>query len=98
METRVIHINKAPHNWKENSAYVYIGRGSIYGNPYEEGVDGTRAEIIGMYRILLEKKLREENFIQHVKWLKGRTLVCFCKPKACHGDVLAEYADRINDD
>jgi hypothetical protein len=24
--------------------------------------------------------------------LKNKTLVCFCKPKACHGDILAELA------
>jgi hypothetical protein len=25
--------------------------------------------------------------------LKGKTLFCWCKPDACHGDVLAELAD-----
>jgi hypothetical protein len=28
--------------------------------------------------------------------LKGKTLGCFCKPLACHGDVLAYIADSIN--
>lgn len=27
--------------------------------------------------------------------LKGKTLACFCKPKDCHGDVLAEMADAL---
>jgi hypothetical protein len=27
--------------------------------------------------------------------LKGKILVCFCKPLACHGDVLAEIADSL---
>ena len=96
--TRVIKITKAPHNWKEISTYVYIGRGSVYGNPYEIDKDGTRKEVIEKYRILLEKKIREDDFLKHLRWLKGRVLVCHCKPLACHGDVLAEYADRINDD
>ena len=25
--------------------------------------------------------------------LKGKRLACWCKPKACHGDVLAKLAD-----
>ena len=28
--------------------------------------------------------------------LKGKTLDCWCKPLACHGDVLAEIADADN--
>ena len=28
--------------------------------------------------------------------LKGKTLGCFCKPLACHGDVLAYIADADN--
>ena len=26
--------------------------------------------------------------------LKGKTLGCWCKPYPCHGDVLAELADK----
>jgi hypothetical protein len=26
--------------------------------------------------------------------IKGKTLGCWCKPEACHGDVLAELADK----
>jgi len=26
--------------------------------------------------------------------LKGKTLGCWCKPYQCHGDVLAELADK----
>jgi hypothetical protein len=25
--------------------------------------------------------------------MKGMRLACFCKPDACHGDVIAEYLD-----
>jgi hypothetical protein len=27
--------------------------------------------------------------------LKGKTLGCWCKPEACHGDILAELADTL---
>jgi hypothetical protein len=28
--------------------------------------------------------------------LKDKTLRCWCKPEACHGDILAELADTLN--
>ena len=28
--------------------------------------------------------------------LKDKVLGCWCKPLACHGDVLADIADSIN--
>lgn len=27
--------------------------------------------------------------------LRGKTLGCWCKPDACHGDVLAELANKV---
>jgi hypothetical protein len=29
--------------------------------------------------------------------LKGKTLGCWCKPQACHGDILARLADALPD-
>lgn len=26
-----------------------------------------------------------------VEAVRGKTLVCHCKPRACHGDVIVEY-------
>lgn len=34
MTTQVIHIRNAPKAFKNNPDYVFIGRGSIWGNPY----------------------------------------------------------------
>ena len=28
---------------------------------------------------------------RRIEGLRGKTLMCFCKPLACHGDVIAEY-------
>lgn len=30
----------------------------------------------------------------HIHELKDKRLECVCKPKICHGDVLAEAADK----
>ena len=73
---------------------VYIGRPSIFGNPFKEGLDGNRKEVIEKYRryLALNTSLRE----QVIKQLKGKDLVCWCSPKPCHGDILIEIANNEN--
>jgi hypothetical protein len=69
---------------------VYIGRGSLWGNPYVIDKDGDRAEVIRKYRLLLWQQIQDgEVTIDQLKSLNGKRLGCFCKPKPCHGDVIA---------
>ncbi|MOA47643.1 hypothetical protein D3C78_1702960 [compost metagenome] len=78
---------------------IYIGRGSIYGNPFSH-MDGTKAlykvdtreEAIEKYR---EWVVNQPDIINNLHKLKGKVLCCYCKPAACHGDVLAELADQM---
>lgn len=70
---------------------VYIGRPSKWGNPFVIGKDGTRAEVIEKYRRYL---MRNERLLRDMSELRGKDLVCFCKPAACHGDVLLEFANQ----
>jgi hypothetical protein len=65
---------------------VYVGRGSSWGNPYVIGKHGDRAQVIELYRRHILPQLS-------CKELKGKHLVCFCKPAACHGDLLLEKAN-----
>ena len=82
-KTRVVHWKKEPYD-------IYIGRQSIWGNPFKIGPDGTRDEVIEKYRVWV----KQQPMIMHsLKELKGKTLGCWCKPHACHGDVLVELAD-----
>lgn len=83
--TRVVHCKKEPFD-------VYIGRPSIYGNDFVVGKDGTREEVILKY----EMRVRSQpGFVALIKSeLRGKTLGCWCHPKACHGDVLARIADE----
>lgn len=83
--TTVVHRNKAPFD-------VYIGRPGPYGNPYEIGRDGTRAEVIEKFRVWFARHPHREVLLRRIK---GKVLGCWCKPSACHGDVLAELADKL---
>lgn len=73
---------------------VYIGRGSIWGNPFShleqsaaEWKVETREEAIEKYR---EWLLSRPDLMERLKELKGKRLGCWCKPDSCHGEVLLE--------
>ncbi len=70
---------------------VYIGRPSKWGNPFVMGRDGTREEVVAKYREFLAA--RPDLAARARAELKGKDLLCFCAPKACHGDVLMEIAN-----
>ncbi len=70
---------------------VYIGRGSIWGNPFpiNDAIGDTREVVIEKFRQYLYKCVVNETVsISQILELDGKTLGCYCKPKACHGDVI----------
>ena len=74
----------------ERSCDIYIGRPSKWGNPFQIGKDGSREEVIEKYRKWILKKPELLNSLHE---LKNKRLGCFCKPLACHGDVLIELIE-----
>ena len=91
-------VNKRTHVKTDND--VYIGRGSIWGNPYiigktYEGHVGTRENVIALYRIYIKGEIsRSMEMKDKLMELDGKNLVCYCSPKACHGDVLEELIEE----
>lgn len=79
---------------------VYIGRGSIWGNPYRIGPGvGDRRAAIEMYRKhFYEIILNDPAKRRAVLALKGKRLGCHCKPDPCHGDVIAEFLNTFEGD
>lgn len=55
------------------------------------GRDGSRADVIAKYRTRI---LAQPDLMGALEELRGRDLVCWCAPLACHGDVLADLANR----
>jgi len=101
METTVVnrhHLNNVARALIDarGSNYKYIGRGTLWGNRYIIGRDGTREECIGKYKIGFKKMLAEDPvFVKMTQELSGYNLVCSCKPQPCHGDVIKEYLDSV---
>lgn len=82
-------------NRRQRDYDVYIARGSIFGNPYEIGVDGTREEVIARYKRWFEFMLMDKTFRYAVKELRGKRLGCYCHPLPCHGDIIKKYLDSL---
>lgn len=77
---------------------VYIGRTSSgyidvgWGNPYVIDAIHDRAEVIAHYRAYI---LSTPALLARLPELKDKVLGCWCKPEACHGDVLADLCRTI---
>lgn len=84
----VLHIKDSPDSWDN---IVFIGRPSKWGNPFVIGRDGTRAQVIELYRAYLNARPNMKEAAR--RELAGKDLVCYCAPLACHGDVLNEIAN-----
>jgi uncharacterized protein DUF4326 len=82
--TRVVHC-------KRESYDVLIDRTTLWGNPFRIGRDGNRDVVIAKYERYLPAR---RDLLARLNELRGKVLGCWCKPEACHGDVLAKYADH----
>lgn len=92
----------------EHFVYIGRKReGMHFGNPFSarpmslaEVKVGSREESIDAFRDWLDGQAHQEVEPERRKWildnmwrLKGKTLVCFCHPKDCHGDVYRVRLD-----
>jgi hypothetical protein len=92
MSTRVVHCRRDRYD-------VYVGRPSIYGNPYSHKENtraqfkvATREEAIEKYETWIRGK---PSLLRLVKQeLRGKVLGCWCVPDPCHGHVLARIAEE----
>ncbi len=66
---------------------VRIDRMTKWGNPFIIGPDGDRADVIIKYAAWIKT---QPELMDSLYELKGKTLGCWCAPRACHGDILIE--------
>jgi len=100
METTVVnrhHLNSVDRALIDvrGSNYAYIGRGTLWGNRYIIGRDGTRVECIAKYKIDFKKRLAEDPVFVRMTQELPEYIVCSCNPQPCHGDVIKEYRDSV---
>lgn len=97
IKSKVVHCKKESYD-------VYIGRPSKWGNPFTHKQDGkTLAKYVVEDRDAAVNAYREwitngegKHLLNDLHELKGgKILGCWCKPQACHGDVLLELLDKL---
>lgn len=83
--------------------WIYIGRPSTFGNPFEITDTCCREQVINQYELYLrdafegETPLAEatQELARRVRSGEDITLVCWCAPGDCHGDVLADRIEEL---
>lgn len=77
-----------------------VGQRGWLGNPFTLTENG-RGEAIERFRMDFEDRLdKDERFRDAVGELAGKTLGCWCRTidagyPECHGDIIADHAERI---
>ena len=90
-------VRRRTKNWKMPPNTVYVGRPTVWGNPFVVG-----SELIGGKKLTREKSI--ELYRQYARdvfslrdlraCLRGKNLACWCPlDQPCHADVLLEMAN-----
>ena len=93
--------------WRMPENAVKVDRSTKWGNPFIVGEDGTRAECVQHYAMLLaghlcltcrtthERQKTQLSYVRdHINQLRGHDLACWCSLDGpCHADVLLELAN-----
>lgn len=97
MIVRVKDIEITIGNRKSGDQGTYVGRPTALGNPYS--TFQGRMSAIQQYRKWLQEKLKAEDrtvctamerLRQEALRERSLKLVCWCAPKPCHAEVIAE--------
>lgn len=73
---------------------VFIGRPSKWGNPFKIGEPYTRKEALAKHAEWLSS---QPDLLAQLDELRGKVLGCYCKPEACHGDLLLKLANNVEE-
>lgn len=79
------------HMGNEPEDAIYVGRPSIWGNPFTARSEVQRNKVCDQFEEYAMTKL-----LQDPEWLRplqGKSLVCWCAPKRCHADTLYRLAN-----
>jgi hypothetical protein len=83
---------KRTKGWRKPANTVYVGRDSLWGNPYRLG-EYTREEALRLYRERVEWIIKKEPAF--LDPLKGKDLACWCsETESCHADILIEIIEN----
>jgi len=94
-----VYIGRGPDG--RDMSETEVGERGWLGNPFALDDGYSRAESIDHFRESFESELAvRPDFRDSVRDLSGKRLGCWCQRlnedgPACHGEVIAEWADRL---
>lgn len=73
---------------------VYVGRPTVWGNPFHVGKQGAAAECVRAYERWLMTQM-PQLLLDIRQELRGKNLCCWCPlDQPCHADVLLRIANE----
>lgn len=70
-------------------SHMPISKASVIVDTREEAIEAFRKWITGEAYLNVEQE-RRMWILDHLEYLRGKDLVCWCSPRPCHGDVYLE--------
>jgi hypothetical protein len=97
----IVHVGE-----KRIAGYEYINvmRPNTLGNPFYMKSEKDRIEVLRKFKLYLWKEMNTpgskvlyalNSIIEMLLNGRGVALVCCCKPKACHGDIIKAAIEYI---
>lgn len=86
-------VNKYTHRER---GVINIMRGSMLGNPFKLGRDGSREEVIEKFISYAWNTPRVLDYIRLLP--EDAILECCCAPKPCHGHAVIEIWKELRND
>lgn len=87
-EIKVVNSKISPYT-------LYIGRPSIFGNPFPVGVN-SRESVIRKY---FEYAINNKRLLESIRNIPYNAILgCFCAPLPCHGDVIITLWRYMHDE
>lgn len=75
---------KRTKGWRMPENTIYVGRPSVYGNPYETAEEYKK--FLDDMNIILQDIIKFN--------LRGKNLACWCSlEKKCHADILLKFSN-----
>jgi hypothetical protein len=93
-----------------NGDGFYIGRPTMFGNPFSHKNDtlatyktNSPEESVSQYKIWFYEQIKTndkfkkelQTLIDYYRNNNELTMICWCNPRICHGDVIKEYIEGL---
>jgi hypothetical protein len=91
----VVNMRKCDPPWGQPGD-VRIDRATKWGNPYPITDTDSRDAVLFKYTWYIVNAM-ENKELNITELTDARRLGCWCKPKACHGDILKKAIEQYND-